>query len=172
MKRDKIKLYFFEIVLLVVLFIALFVSNTISRMALAIILLVFATLSRLLFKKKKIIKTTSKEVVFLMIGMGILYVGIFFLLGWLFYGFQRQGVTFNFLALKTFIIPLTIVIVSGEIIRFTFLSQDGKIRIHNTNFDYSKILTFVNMVLIDLIIYVRVYSIDTLNTLLTVVGFI
>ena len=172
MKIDKFKLYIFEIILFAVLFIALFVSNTISRITLSIILCIFAVIIKLSLKHKKIVKTVSFEVMILMAGMAILYVGIFFLLGFLFYNFQKQNVLFGLKTLYRFIIPLAVVIFSSEIIRFTLLSQDGRIRIRNTNYDYSKILTFVNMVLIDLIIYVRVYSIDNLNTFLTIVGFI
>ena len=171
MKRDKIRLYFLEILLLAILFIALFVLNT-SRIALALILIVFAIITRMLLKKKKIIKTTSKEIIFLMIGMALLYVGLFFLLGFFFYNFKKQNVIFGLNTLYNFIIPIAIVIICSEVIRFTFLSQNGKLRIKNTDFDYSKVLTFINMVLIDLIIYVKVYSIDDLNTFMTILGFI
>jgi len=172
MRRDKVKLYVFEIMILIILFIALFVSTNLSRLALSILLLIFAVLTNTLFKRRKRIKTVSKEVTFLMIGLGLLYVGIFYLLGLFFYTFSHQSITFGIKTIANFIIPFSIIIISSEVIRFTLLSQDGRIRIRNINKDYSKFLTFIMMVLIDLIIYMGVYNLTKLNDFLALVGFI
>ena len=172
MKKDKIRLYFFQTVILIILFIALFVSNKISRINLAIILSFFAILLKLTFKKKKIIKLVNKEVTVLMIGLGIIYVGFFYLLGLFFYKFNHQMVLFSFKTLINFIIPLTLIIISSEVMRFILLSQDGKIRIRNISRDFSKVLTFIIMVLIDLIIYTSVYDLTRLNDFLALIGFI
>ena len=172
MRKDKIKLYFFEIILFVVLFVALFVSSKNTRIVLSIILLLFTLLIKFLFKKKRIIQHISKEVVLLMTGLALLYIGLFYAFGFIFYSFTRQAIRFGVITLIRYIIPLTIIIVSSEIIRFALLSQDGKIRIRNSNRDYSKSLTLVNMVLIDLIVYVNVYDISRLSDFLALVGFV
>ena len=172
MKKDKIKLYFLEIIYLIILFIALFVSTKISRLFLAVIVMFFGIIVKLLFKKKKIIRTSSKEVMYLMIGLGLLYVAVFYLLGLVYFNFNRHMVLFGYKTIINFIIPYIVIIVSSEIIRFTLLSQNGKIRIHNTNYDYSKGLIFVIMVLIDLIIYAGVYDLSKLEDLLAAIGFI
>ena len=172
MKKDKIKLYFLEIIFLIILFIALFVSNKISRIVLAIIILLFGIIVKLLFKKKKIIRTTSKEVMYLMMGFGLLYVILFYLLGFIYFNFNQHRVLFSFETIINFIIPYIVIIVSSEVIRFTLLSQNGKIRIRNTNYDYSKGLTIIIMVLIDLIIYTGVYDLTRLEDLLAAIGFI
>lgn len=172
MKKDKFKLYFFEIIFLIILFIALFVSSKISRIFLAVIISIFGILVKILFKKKKIIHTSSKEVMILMIGLGLLYVGVFYLLGLTYFNFNKHMVLFSFKTTINFIIPYIAIIISSEIIRFTLLSQNGKIRIHNTNYDYSKALTFIIMVLIDLIIYIGVYDLGRLEDLLAAIGFI
>ena len=147
MKKDKIKLYVFELIILIVLFIALFVSSKISRLVLSIILLSYALLVKNVFKKKKILRMSYKEVTLLMLAFGILYVGMFYLLGLFFYKFNNQMILFNIKTLLNIIIPYIIIIISSEIIRFTFLSQDGKIRVKKFNRDYSKTLSFIIMVL-------------------------
>lgn len=172
MKNDKVKLYFFEIIVLILLFIALFVSSKISRFFLSILLLIFAVVARTLFQKKRILRTSSREVMYLMIGLGVLYVGIFYLFGLFFYHFNKQMLVFGYRTIINFIIPFIIIILTSEELRFTLLSQDGKIRIRNTSYDFSKILVFIIMVLIDLIIYVGVYNLERLDDFLALVGFI
>ena len=172
MRKDKIRLYFFEVILLVVLFVALFVSSKNTRIVLSIILLLFMVLIKLLFKKKRIIHHISKEVVLLMAGLALIYVGLFYGFGFVFYSFTKQTIRFGFSTLIGYIIPLTVIIITSEIIRFTLLSQDGKIRIKNSSHDYSKALTLINMVLTDLIIYVNVYDISRLNDFLALIGFV
>ncbi len=172
MKKDKIKLYFFEIIFLILLFIALFVSNKISRLLLSVVVMLFGILVKIIFKKKKIIYSFSKEVTYLMIGFGLLHVGLFYLMGLVHFNFNRHLVLFGFKTIINFIIPYMIIIIASEVIRFTLLSQNGKIRIRNTNYDYSKGLTFIIMVLIDLIIYLGVYDLSRLEDLLAAIGFI
>ena len=172
MRKDKIKLYFFEIIIILFLFIALFLSNEISRLILSLVLLIITLFVRFSFKKKRIIRVVHKEVTYLMVALALLYVGIFYLLGLFFYDFNKQMILFSFKTIINFIIPLSIIIICSEIIRFTFLSQNGKIRIRNINRDYSKGLAFFITVLIDLIIYVGIYDIARLNDFLALVGFI
>lgn len=157
---------------MLVLFIALFVSSSNARIVLSIILLFFTFLIKTLSKKRKIIKHISKEVAILMAGLGLIYVGAFYVLGFLVYNFSRQAITFSLSTLLRYILPLTIIIVTSEYIRYWLLSQDGRIRIKNSNKDYSKSLTLINMVLIDLVIYVGVYNISNLGSFLSLVGFI
>ena len=81
-------------------------------------------------------------------------------------------ILFSFKTIINLIIPLTIIIISSEVLRFTLISQDGKIRIRNYSNDISKGLLFVIMVLIDLIIYVGIYDITKLDDFLALIGFI
>ena len=172
MKKDKVKLYFIEIIILIILFIALFVSTNVSRIALSILLLFFAILINSIFKKKKHVMFSSKEVSILMTFLALIYVLGFYILGILFYSFNKQMVLFSVSTLFNFIIPFVIIIISSEMIRFILLSQDGKIRIRGSNIDYSKFLLFLIMFLIDLIIYVNVYNIYDLNEFLALIGFV
>lgn len=172
MKKDKIKLYFLEIILLVVLFIALFVSTSVTRVMLSMLLLMFSFWIKTFLTKDRLISHISKETTILMICMGILYVGVFFLFGYIAYSFNKQIITFSVQTFINYILPLSIIIVTSEIIRFAFLSQDGHIRIRNSNRDYAKILTIINMILVDLIVYINVYDIRRLDGFLALIGFV
>lgn len=162
MKKDKLKIYLFILSLLVLLFLALFVSNSFNKKTLAIVLVFFAFLSKLLVKKKNKIPIYEKEVTWLMIGFTFIYLVVLYLLG-LYFGYYKAPALFGLFTIKNFIIPLTLIIVSSEIIRKTLINQKGKL---------IKVLVFTIMVLIDLIIYSSVYDITKLDDVLTLIGFI
>ena len=65
--------------------------------------------------------------------------------------------------LLRYIIPLSIIIISSEIIRNVFLSQKTRL---------SKVLSFIALVLVDLIVYTNIYDIVTLTGFLNIVGFV
>lgn len=171
MKKDKFRLYFLEILLLVILFSALLVLNKMTYTVLAIILFIYAIIVKSFLKKKKFLSINKGQVNLLMVGFGIIYLGFFYLIGLLINDFYKQPITFSFTTLYRFILPMATIIVSSEVIRFSFLSLDTKVRIFNKNVDISKIITFINMVLIDLIVYTGVYDLSNYNDFLTVVGF-
>ena len=162
MKKDKLKIYLYLFILLIVLFLALFVSNSFTKYNLAITLVVFAVLARLSIKKKNRIPAYEKEVTYLMIGFTAIYMIMLYLLG-IYFGYYKSSSPFNLYTIKTFIIPLTLIIISSEIIRKKLINQKGK---------YIKTLVFILMVLIDLIVYSNVYDISKLEDALTLLGFI
>ncbi|MBQ7105188.1 MAG: signal peptidase I [Bacilli bacterium] len=172
MRKDKLRLYILELILLVILFTALIVSNKITYIILALVLGIYALIVKNLLKKKKIHSIYRKQVAFLMFVFGIVYLIIFYLLGIYINDFVKQPILFNFKTLYRYILPLIVIITSTEIIRSSFLSIEGKIRIFNKSFDLSKIFSFINMVLIDLIIYIGVYDLTNFNDFMTAMGFI
>lgn len=172
MKKNIIKLYILEILFTIILFIALLVSNKINYIFLAGIIFIFSLIFSLTFKRKKTLSIYKKQVILLMAGFAVIYLGIFYLMGLFIYDFNASPTLFSFKTIYRYIIPLTVIIISTEVIRFTILSQQTKIRILKIKIDLSKILTFINMILIDLIIYAGVYDITNLNEFITVIGFI
>jgi len=172
MKKNIIKLYILEILFTIILFIALLVSNKINYIFLASIIFTFSLIFSLTFKRKKTLSIYKKQVILLMTGFAVIYLGIFYLMGLFIYDFNASPILFSFKTIYRYVIPLTVIIISTETIRFTILSQHTKIRIFKTKVDLSKILTFINMILIDLIIYAGVYDITNLNEFITVIGFI
>lgn len=172
MKRDKLKLYVLELILFTILFTALFVSSRITYPILALILLVYMVLLKIFIKKKSVLSIYKKQVALLMIAFGLIYLGGFFSIGMFINDFAKQPITFSSKALINYIIPLIIIIFSSEVIRSSLLMQDGKIRLLKKEVDLSKILTFINLVLVDLIIYIGVYNLRNLDEFLTAIGFV
>ena len=89
MRESKIKLYLFEVILLIILFVALFVSNNMTQPILAFVLFLYMLLVRKSFTKNQKIPLYAREIMILLIGFGILYVGAFYLLGLFFYDFNK-----------------------------------------------------------------------------------
>lgn len=172
MRESKIKLYLFEVILLIILFVALFVSNNMTQPILAFVLFLYMLLVRKSFTKNQKIPLYAREIMILLIGFGILYVGAFYLLGLFFYDFNKQLITFGFKTLIEYIIPTTIIVVSSEVIRNYLITQDGSCIIGKKSIDIAKAITFMNMVFIDMIVFRGVYNASTLNGFLGLTGFI
>ena len=162
MKKNILIVYSIEILLLVILCLALFVSNIFDKNVLALLLALFAFITTKLVKKKNIKSYFSKGATLLMLGFAVIYLIAFYLMG-IYFGFYEASAKFNFYTIYTFIIPLSVIIVSSEIIRDRLLSYKGKM---------SRALVLINMILVDLIVYTGVYDLNRLDDLLTVVGFI
>ena len=162
MKKDKIRVFILAFLLFIVLSLALFVPNIINRKTLALIITLFAIVTILLIKKKTIKSIYNKQVFWLMIGFGVIYLTVFYLMG-LYFGYYEAAAKFSFKTIINFIIPYIFIIVSSEIIRFILISQKWK---------FSKSLALINMVLIDLIVYTGVYNLNNLDDVLAVIGFI
>ncbi len=162
MKKDKLYVFTIEFILLIILSLALFVPNIINRKILALILTLAAIIVKLLIKKKSIQSIYKKQAMWLMIGFGVIYLAVFYLMG-LYFGYYEAPAKFGFATLINFIIPFVFIIISSELIRNVLLSQKWKL---------SKIIAFISMVIIDLIIYTGVYSVSNYDDLLAIIGFI
>ncbi|MBP5678418.1 MAG: signal peptidase I [Bacilli bacterium] len=172
MKENKLKLYGLEVILLLILFVALFVSNNMTQPLLALTLCLYWLVVRKLFLRKQKPSLYEKEIMYLLIGLALLYVGLFYLMGLCFYTFSKQIEVFGLKSLFKNIIPITIIIIASEYIRNLFITQDGSIKIKKKEIDIPKFLMFINMVLVDLIVYRSVYNLTSLSGLLSLVGFI
>lgn len=162
MNIDKLKIYTLEFILLIFLFFTLFVLNIYSTIYLSLFLLVYMFIIKKVIKKRNILSYMKDEVTILMIIFAVIYLIVFYLLG-AHFGFYKSAVPFSFSAIIYFILPLTITIYSTEVIREIFLSQKDKL---------SRIIAFISIVMIDLIIYSKVYDINKLNDFLMILGFI
>ena len=162
MKIDKIKLYVLEILLVLVLLLALFVSNVFNRTMLAIILFIFALITEILIKKKKIMSIYKKQVSWLMFGFAVIYIIIFYLIG-LYFGYYKSPTNFGIPTMVKFVLPLVVIIVSSEVIRKKIIVQDSRL---------SKILISISLILVDLFVYSGVYDVTKMDDMLTVLGFI
>lgn len=156
------KNYILQIVLILILFLALLYLKTSTRMILSLFLTIYAIISCYLLKKRKVISMYNRQVTVIMIIFAIANVGLLYFFG-LYFGFAKSSVSFGWWGIIRYIIPISVIIISSEIIRFVFLAQEGK---------YVKILNIIAMILIDLIIYTQTYDISTLNDFLATIGFV
>lgn len=165
------KLYLFEVILLLILFVALLVSNNMTLPVLAFSLFVYMLVAKRMFTKNQRKSLYSREITYILIALGLSYVGIFYLLGFVYSGFSKQAITFGLSSIFTYIIPNVIIIISSELVRYIFLSQDSGHVYRGKKIDIPKILTFINMVLIDMILVRGMYNLETLNGFLGLTGF-
>ena len=162
MKKDKLKIYGLELLLLIILLFALFMPNIFTRVRLALFLFSYMIIVLSVIKKRNVNSIYKKDVTLTLILFGIIYLGFFYLVG-IFVGFYKNVITFKFSTIYKYIIPMAIIIVSSETIRMVFLSQ--------TKIKYSRLLTTISMILIDLILYVNIYNVSDKDTLTNVIGF-
>ena len=162
MKRDALRYYTVELFFLVILCLALFVSNVFNTKILALVLTIFTVITYTAIKKKNTKSVLSRQVMYLMIGFGVIYLISFYLMG-LYFGYYKASVQFSLYGIWNFIIPSTIIIITSELIRDRLLSYKSNL---------SKSLIFVDMVLVDLIVYSKVYDLSNLDDALVVIGFI
>lgn len=171
MKSNQAKLYMIELFLILILFFALFASRIINRHVLAVIVVLFYFLIYKLFKKKEIVSIYKKQVMLLMVLFAGIYIGVFYLMG-LYFGFVRSKVLFSLWAVGRFIIPIAVIIVFSELIRHKLLSQKEKIELYGKQFNLSLVLTYIAMVLLDLVIYTGVYDLTNIDDFLKALGFV
>lgn len=171
MKKDEIKICFFELSLIIILFLALFAQNIFTRKVISIVMLIYAIIVYKMLKKRKIDSIYKKQITILLIIFAVIYLGVFYLTG-LYFGYSSANVKFSLWAVYTYIVPLTITIISTEIIRKIFLSQMLMIEIKGRKINLSMINTYVFTVLIDLLIYTKIYDFSNLDNMLTALGFV
>lgn len=158
MKKDEIKIYVLELLLIIVLFFAFFKKNIITRNVLSIFLLIYMLVVCLNLKKRIVFSMYKKQVTFMMIIFAIIYLGLFYFLG-LFSGFRMAKILLSIKTIMTIILPLIVIIVSSEVIRNVFLAH----RIRFKKFDLSVIFTFISLFLIDLVVYINIYDLYSLK---------
>lgn len=171
MKKDKLRLYILEFILFIVLFFTLFASYIEIRWFLAIFLLIFMFIIKRLIKKRGIKSIYDKQVLLLMLLFALIYLGVFYALG-LHYGFVKSKYLFSFDNIINIIIPTIIIILSSEFIREILIVQEPVIKIKGRKLNFSIILVYLSLVLIDYNIYASIYNLNKLDDFLTAIGFI
>lgn len=162
MKKDRLRIYAIEALLLIFITLALFVLNITNRKTLAILITIFAILTNVIIKKKKSISYYSNQVALLMLGFSLIYLITFYLMG-IYFSYYTSPTKFSINTLINFVLPLTIIIVASESIRKKLIIQKGFIL---------KLVVFIILVFIDLIVYATVYDLMSLDDVLTIVGFV
>lgn len=156
------KKYILELALLIILFFALFVPNIFTRMVVAVFLLAYTIFATKILKNTETLSEKNKRLMFQMFIFGAIYVVAYYIMG-IYFGYYINPVQFSIKTIITFILPLTVIIISSEILRNVFVHEKDKI---------SNILVIIDMVLIEVAIYWQVYDLSNLNDFLVVLGLI
>ncbi|MBQ9807105.1 MAG: signal peptidase I [Clostridia bacterium] len=96
-----------------------------GRIVAAVLLLPAAALIPLFIKKRTILSINKNQVLLIMTVIALLYVMIFYLTG-LEFGFQSNLYQLNFGNFFKYLLPIAVIIVSSEIVRFVLLAQRDK----------------------------------------------
>ena len=84
MKKDKIKVYFLEVVLVAILAFALFVPNF-SRIVLAVGLSIAAVVICIMIRKRNILSLNKKSVFIMFLILAVIYLVAFYLMRFIFW---------------------------------------------------------------------------------------
>ncbi len=122
MTRDKKVTYAVAITLLVFLALSLFVRGNGARYFAAVILLVGALIASCLLAKRTILSIYKNQVLLITAVTAVTYITLYYLSGFVF-GFYFASVPLSAESVYTYIIPITVIIISSEIIRHIILSQ-------------------------------------------------
>ena len=160
MMKDRKKIYLISSAIFAALLIALFAPNGSGRIIAAILLLPAAIISALLIKKRVALSINSKQVLLLIGVMGLLYFTLYYLSA-LHFGFTKTGYGLKSSIFFRLILPIAVIIVSSEIIRYVLCAQRDKIA---TLFAYAICL------LSDILICSNIAGITTFSIFMDVIG--
>ena len=154
MTRNKRTLYLSSIAVFVSLFLTLFVPYRASMYLTAAILTVSAVLIYVFVKKRAIPSINKSQILLVLAVAGLVYAMIYTLSG-LYFSFVPNP---NKLSVSTFIqsiLPISVIIISIEIIRNVILAQEDKA---------TKIISYFFSVLAEILIFTSIRRIESFNS--------
>ena len=162
MSKDIKRTYIIEIILVAILATCTLFSLTINKWFSAGLLVISAITVSLLIKRSKMLKSNKKKIFIIMVVFGIIYVALFYMFG-LYTGFYSQTNTFSLKTIFNYIIPITMIIISTEVIRSKLLTNDKTISI---------VIVAIFGTLVDITMYLDVYGFNNLDSFLGLLGFV
>lgn len=160
MATDQKKIYIVSFSALAVLLIALFAPMGMGRPLAAGLLLPAAVASCLVIKKRTALSLNTGTVMLLMASIGALYLMGYYVTG-LFVGFTRTGYGLKADILLTLTVPIGIIIVATEILRYVLCAQKGRL---------PGVFAYLICLLGDVIICSNLAGITNFSTFMDVVG--
>ena len=160
MNKDKKVLYVITLAIFAVLLALMFVKVESSRMATAIVLIPLAVLTRFVVKKRTSASIYKREVLLLVTVVGAIFIVLLHMSG-IYFGYYKNPYFVSSKILLNFILPITSIIVTTELIRATILAQKNK---------FSTVMCFLSCVLIEMLMVSGLPGITTFNRFMDVVG--
>ena len=160
MTKDRKVLYTASLLLVAVLLGVLFVPRSLIRSIAAAISAAAAVAIFFLIKKRSIHSINKQQVLLLTSVSGVLCLVLYYLTG-IEFGFYRSSTPFSASTFLNYILPITIIIISTEVIRSVLLAQKNKL---------SSVCSFIAGVLSELIIGAGLSGNINFNRFMDIVG--
>ena len=160
MNRDKKVLYLISLVTFAALLGLMFVRVDSSRIAIAILLVPLAVLTRFLLRKRNAVSIRRREVLLLAVAIGAIFLLALHMSG-LYFGYYRNPYFVSSKIFLGFVLPTVVVIVASEVFRSTILSQKNKV---------ADILCFLSCLLAEIMLVSNLAGIISFNRFMDVVG--
>lgn len=156
MKPQNLRIYIFEILIVVFLLLTCLYNNIITRQITAVVLLVFMVVILFTVKNNKTKSIRSTQITVLMSTFGVIFITLKYIIG-MYLGFYNATVTFSLWSILNYILPYIVIIVSTEIIRKELILTASK------NDILAKILYLIIMVLLDISLLTNIQNVKTLK---------
>lgn len=160
MFRDKRILYSLTAGLLLILLILFFIPVASSRIAAAILLVPAAVAFFVLIKKRAIYSTNRWQVLLITVFTAIVYISLYYTTG-LSFGFTKPIHRFNLVNFGRYILPISAIIISAEIIRGVVLAQGSKL---------ASVITYFACVVSEVLTASNFYGVKNFNQFMDLVG--
>lgn len=151
------------LILLIILFLLnLLVLNMTSKIELALIFIVLLLVSKKIFKYRRSSIYNEKAIIGTMALLGIIQISINYVIG-LLTTFSKNILTMNFNRILTIIIPLAIILIIVEFLRYQFLTKKGNTKIF-------EILTVIFFIIVDVTLFGTSVNFNSLSSTVTFFG--
>lgn len=165
MAHKDLRVYIFEILLILFLLFTCLFERSLTRPVIAVILLVCMVITLLTMKNNKTKSTRSMQITILMSAFGVIFVIVKYIIG-AFVGFYKASVILSSWSILNYIIPYIAIIVSTEIMRKAIILKKSKKE------KLSKILFLIMMVMMDISLLSNIHAINSLKELFNFVAII
>ena len=164
MKTDKVKSLILQISLLASLMVVFFFcrQSDFLYVMLASIFVGYALLARFLIPRKNPVSILKNQMFLVITIFAIINLLAIYAMGF-YFGFYYNYVSFPYEDILLKIIPVIVTIWLSEYVRYMFLSNKYK---------GSTILTFANMVMVDVLILISFFTRSSVETLMALIGFV
>jgi len=160
MTKDKKVLYSTSLIVLAVFFVALFVDIGSSKIVAAILLLPITPAVCLLIRKRSSLSINKREVLLLATVIASIYAILVHMSG-IFFGHYKNPYFVTTPIIVKYVIPLTLIIIGSEIIRYVLLSQK------NTPIS---VISFLICLILDVLMFSSIPGVRTFNKFMDLVG--
>lgn len=160
MGTDRKVLYAISGTSLVTLLAVLAVSGSSGRILAAILLLPQAAAHAVFIKKRNILSINKRQVLLLMTVTGVLYLVLYYFTG-LYFGFSKTGYKLNLHGTLNFLLPITGIILTSEIIRRVIRAQNSRL---------ADVLSYLTCVGGEILIYSGISGVQIFNQFMDLVS--